>query len=514
MTGWVAFGIAMVLAPAAVAGRAITVEVDAPRVDGAQGRCEVLVGLDLGDRGLMGARRVGAMATVARVWLGEDLALPEGLVVTHDGRYLEVLEAGPCEPTLARQLRRLSATRELALPLPYPALERPRAWATQPALRPLVEAEPFLRALAAGLGVAEPTASDEQILEMLAEAMRDSDARLRVVGAVSMTHLTRRLPRGFELAADTGASPRLEPRTVLLPSVDGQSRFVILWPIERPDDGRFLAHLAGHPGFLLGQRLVRDHALLDRLEARWLDGPRLLALSGVVAGPGARAGLERLLTELDHLGRVPLTDARLLEGAALLAREGPRPMLARTPRSVSRLFAEALAPDLALIAVEPMRPDPDGAVAIIDAELVASWTAAAMSLRCPSPDDGRERNRILAEDHGLDAQRYLAISRAMGRDPERMRLIDRELQDRCAEDEKLRKLVPTRRIATLHREILCGRPEGAHADDQAEQLRRRAIYRRHGVDSSMHRPLVAMAKRSPSQRDELMAIERRCPESP
>lgn len=485
--------------------------------------CELSVGLDLGSAGRLAARRPGALEAMASAWLGAgDPSTRDGLLVEWDGRFLSLRKVGPCEEAvtdLGALLERVDHTRELSVPDPVV-----RAWLPPPELVSLRGKEALHRAIAAALGASETAASDEEVYELLVDAMREAPIAVRTRGRLTREVIARRLPRRMKAIAP--ATPRtlapFEPRTLLLPpQAVSMSRFWVLWRVDDRDDGVLLESLLGHRGHRLAERLVNDWGLVDELGAVWLQGPSLIVISGAVAGGGFKAPIERLFIELTELSMAlskrPASEEASTRGAWLLAsaRRGFSLLHRAAPRSpqhIARLLDDTLTRDLATVVVEPMRDDPETAVAVVDAELIATWTAATLDLRCPSPDDRRDKSALLEEEHGLDAKRYLAMSRALGRDSERMRLLDRELVDRCAEDMKLRAMLSSPRIIAMHREIRCGKAATLRTDDATEVARRRKVYRRYGIDSSVHRPLIAMARRSPTLLDELLAIDQRCPE--
>ena len=504
--------------------------------------CDLSIGLDLGAAGLMAARRPGALEAMASAWLhtgdGGGPATRNGLSVAWDGRFLSLEKSAPCRAApmhLASLLELVDLTRKLTVP--YPAV---RASTPPPELTALRRDEALHRATAAALGASETAGLDEEVHELLVDAMRVAPVLVRARGLTREavdSAVRRRLPKGMKAVVQPAPPKdelqRFEPKTLLLaPQAASTSRFWIVWRIDDHDArsvGVLLESLLGHRGHRLSERLVNDWGLVDELEATWLEGPALLVVSGAVAGDGFKAPIERIFVELAELSaamsRRPASEEAATHGAWLiaLAEHGPSPGQKSTspsPQAVARVLDEVLTRDLATVVVEPMRDDPETAVAVVDAELIAVWTAATLDLRCPPPDEHRDKNTLLSQEHALDVKRYLAMSRALGRDPDRMRLLDRELVDRCAEDTKLRAMLASARIIALHREIRCGRPSShpsrhvPHVDDATEVVRRRKVYRRFGIDSSVHRPLVAMARRSPGLRDELTAIDQRCPEVP
>lgn len=540
-------GTALVLSVLASSALARDVFVEASPQD--RTACGLSVGLDLGAAGLVAARRPGALEAMAAAWLeAGDAGNPtvhNGLTVDWDGRFLSLRKSAPCEgepSQLAALLALVDRTRELTVP--YPAV---RAWVPPPELAALRRDEALHRATAAALGASETAGLDEEVHEMLVAAMRVAPVLVRARG-LTREVIVRRLPKGMKALAQAAPAKlaRFEPRTLLLaPQASSVSRFWIVWRLEGPDfdrhdghdghaghehdarsTGPLLESLLGHRGHRLSERLINDWGLVDELAVVWLAGPSLLVVSGAVAGDGFKAPVERVFVELAELAAAmskrPASEEAAVHGAWLLAlarhRSSSGSQTSPSPQTVARLLSDMLTRDLATVVVEPMRDDPETAVAVVDAELITVWTAATLDMRCPAPDERRDKNTLLLEEHGLDARRYLAMSRALGRDAERMRLLDRELVDRCAEDTKLRGMLVSARIIAMHREIRCGRatsssPHDAHADDAGEVARRRKVYRRFGIDSSVHRPLIRMARRSPTLRDELTAIDLRCPEA-
>lgn len=483
--------------------RELVVEVETVATGGPSGEhCEVELSLALGLPGLNAARRGGLLEVTAL------LLEPARLDVGWDGVGFTFTGRGPCRPLIEEVhalWRRAGAlkvpgrfARPAVVPVELTALRRDAA---------------LHRALAVALGARETADSDAALLELLVDAVALAPGRLSVRGRLDKGSRGL-LPKSSEARAPAARAPPrpvLEQRAALMPlGADGTTRVYAMWQLVGDDRrlGSMLATLLGHPGYRLHERLVSDMGLVHTLEALWLDGPSLFAISASLPGPGHGPALERLFLELQALVRSlrvdPAEEVRAIRGAAALAGLDEVP----SPRELSNLIGRLDRESAALI-LEPGREDLDTQVSRIDQALIRSWVAATLDLRCPAPDETRDRNSLLIEDHGLEPRRYLAISRALGRDAERMRQLDRELIDRCEEDKKLRRMLKAEKIIALHKEVRCG---AVGAPDKVEELaRKKLIFARYRVDSSAYRPLIGMLRRSPIHRKALAAIDERCP---
>lgn len=489
--------------------------------------CRIELSFAPGLQGLVAARRPGLLEVAAL----ELLRGEEGFEVSWDGVWLTLGLDHDCRHGVTRALSLWKHAAALRTPsrLALPALSPPATLA--------LRADTALnRAVALALGAGETAAPDQALLELLIDALADADGRLVVTGPVSPSQ-RKRLPGRVQVHHDGSSpeaaddptphrrhkvadTPELKPGTLALaPGPDGTTRFWVLWRVGR--EGAVLATLLGHPGHRLAERLALDMGLVHTLSATFLEGPSLLVVSGSLPGPGSGAALERLFIEIQTLASSlhdsPADEVRALWGAAILtqkARYGSMPA-----RAVEKVLFE-LTRERATLVVEPGRDDLETQVTLIDSALIAQWIAATLDLRCPSPDETRDRNTLLSEKHGLEARRYLAISRALGRDTERMRQLDHELVDRCEEDKKLRRLLPASSIIALHKEVVCGGSGpgstrvAQNPDDPAEVTRRKGIFKKYRIDSSAYRPLLNMARRSPVLASTLAATAERCPEAP
>lgn len=486
------------------AGRTLTVDLEVEGSDWPEGRCEVELGLAPGEQGLVAARRPGLFEVAAMGFLGVGAGR---FALGWDGVWLSFRGEGPCGRLIERALGlwREAAGLKLA-PITTPPAVAP------PELEGLRHDRVLMSAVAMALGANETADEDLAHLELLVDALALAPGRLAVRGRPGSSELRalRSFPR---TSARPGALPEsipvLRPRAALLPmAADGTTQLVAMWQLAADDArlGPMLAALLGHAGHRLYERLVADMGLVHTMEARWLEGPRLLVVLMSAPGPGHGPALDRLFVELSTLTRSlredPAEHARALSGAAALARV-EAPSVSEVSKLIERLDRER-----AVLLVAPGREDLDTQVAHIDSALILRWVAATMDLRCPAPDETRDKNTLLVESHQLDPRRYLAMTRALGRDTERMRQLDRELVDRCEEDKKLRRMLPPQRILSLHKEARCGAV--GVPDAPAEVARRKLLFKRYRVDSSAYRPLVAMLRRSPVHAEALTAIEARC----
>lgn len=505
----IALGLVLGTVPATspAGAREIAVEVVASPRTGLP--CRATLTLYPDARARAAARRPHLIEAAAIALFGHELARHD-LDAAWDGVAFSLTSTGRCPEVVAAMAARwrglgeaMPPTRVIAPALSPPALVSLRRSAGRSA------------AAALGLGASEVAATDLDLTLVLVDALAEAPAWLRVESASPDAARSALDAAGLRGVRPRPPPPAFTPGPRLLPpGPDGMTRFWVAFRLAPDVPGHALATLLDHPGHRLVERLAIDMGLVHTLTASWLDGPALLVFEGALPGPGHLPAIERLLIELGQLGRSlarsPASEATALRGLAML--EGEDDDALALGRSLGEVLI-GLTQDQALIVVEPARDDLERQVSLVTTELILRWTAATMDLRCPAPDETRERNTLLAEEHDLDARRYLAISRALGRDAERMRQLDRELIDRCEEDKKLRRMMPLDKVVALHRQVRCGRPPGARPDDPAEVKRLRAIFARARLDSSTYRPLLAMARRSLPTRDALAAIDERCPEA-
>lgn len=496
-------GVAVLMAPLAhSAERTLTVELETDDRS-ADGRCEVELGLAPGHQGLVAARREGLFEVAALAFSPWELGRFE---VGFDGVWLSFRGTGPCDEGVEQALSLWRRAASLKMPgrVVPPAL-------TPPETAGLRRDAALMNAVAMALGASDTTEQDAALLELLVDALAVAPGRLVVRGRPAVSDL--RALRSYPRSAAGNGTPSPSPRAALMPmAADGTTTVYTMWQLAADEArlGPVLAALLGHPGHRLHERLVTDMGLVHTLEARWLAGPRLLVLMGSLPGPGHGAMLERLFVELATLVRSlraePAEHLGALTGAAVLAGvEAP------SAREISNALI-GLERERAVLLVEPGREDLDTQVAHVDSALILRWVAATLDLRCPAPDETRDKNTLLLESHQLEPRRYLALTRALGRDTERMRQLDRELVDRCDEDRKLRRMLRPELILKLHREVRCGAVAGPDAVE--EIARRKVLFKRYRIDSSAYRPLVAMLRRSPVHAVALLEIEARCEVAP
>ncbi|MFO0750054.1 MAG: hypothetical protein U1F43_30950, partial [Myxococcota bacterium] len=286
----------------------------------------------------------------------------------------------------------------------------------------------------------------------------------------------------------TGPAGTPGRRTEDAPAVgDGRGRLVMAWALSDDDVPLASAVAAdlGHPGGPVAGRLLDAHGAADAFAVTVTSDPAALVVSIVTSD--TKAARDRILRELEAFEIDPRPDAFVASGQALDA-----VTLERFVRRLPRVPASEL--------VQAAPANTDNIAADTDAVLL--FVRASIDLRCPAPGELRDSATLLEEKHGLDASRYLALSRALGRDSERFQEIDLEVRDRCAERSKLARMLAPQKVVALYKAVRC-------APNDAE--RERAL-RRGDVDASALRPLVALVRDEPRWSRAIDDIEAQCPE--
>ncbi|MCC6623297.1 MAG: hypothetical protein IT385_18710 [Deltaproteobacteria bacterium] len=294
-------------------------------------------------------------------------------------------------------------------------------------------------------------------------------------------------------ADDRDPASRPGRRTEDAPAdTDGRARLALAWAVEPADLAIATAAAAdlAHPGGPLVSRLTGSHGAADRVSVHVTTLPPAIVVVAVTRDP--RAARDRVLRELESFEIDPRPAALQAYAAARDAA-----VLERFVRRLARLPGS-----------EVVQVAPDGAAsALADAEDVMLFLRASIDLRCPAPGETRSSTELLEQKHGLDAARFLALSRALGRDPERFQGIDLEIRDRCAERAKLARLMPPGRVVSLYRAVRC-----LTVTDAAQRARAEATaFRRHDLDPSALGPLVALVREEPRWTKAIEDIERACP---
>ncbi len=463
--------------------------------------CEISLGLYLGAQAGPLALADDALETLAAIaLLGQDddlLALSAsrnlGTTVRFDGAHLRIVVEGSCEAAADLQHRRLD---QLLQSHPDRPRILPRADALAGLRSSLAAARVahLARGEKAPLGASDAHSLIQTVLAsspLFVETAPPSLAatlRARVLDGISQTRI-RPVP---------SASPPISRRPgpiALPPSRDGLGRLWLVFQAP-PALGPVLATLLSHPGFELTHHLREQHGLVESLAGTWFPALETLVLSVSIASDDIRSARDQLFAELSTLELSP----EAISGAIALS-----PPYSASAPNIERALRETLVP--ANAAIVYALPRADDAYPIIDADLIAHWAAAQVDMRCPPPGETRPLAEILHE-HGLEPDRFLLLTRILGRDRDRMADLDRELADRCNEFEKLRRLMPPKRLFALHRDIACA-PSTPRSEDD-ERSRREALCRKAGIDLSAYPPLLSMARREPALRQEIARIDSAC----
>jgi len=308
---------------------------------------------------------------------------------------------------------------------------------------------------------------------------------------------------------------------------------------------RTLATLLAAPGGLLTAPLVDDLAVARDVEVRGLDAPPALIVTVTSRGRSTADARARLLDALAPLtGRgAPelLFHGARLRAMALLdeAWEDPARRLdlvstwwsaghADDPdayrAALARELAELRPQDLVAWAeyalhasrrvVVELTPTnlPDQERIVLDADTLGDYLRILVDLRCPPRDRTYELVKLLEAKYGLTPERYVALTRVVAREPERMRELNHEAEQRCLEYRKLRAMVPPRRLLALHRSIACHASRIADPAERDATLER--IFHAADLDPSVYRPLLAMGREDPDLAAELARIDADCAPPP
>ncbi|PKN54434.1 MAG: hypothetical protein CVU56_26555, partial [Deltaproteobacteria bacterium HGW-Deltaproteobacteria-14] len=304
---------------------------------------------------------------------------------------------------------------------------------------------------------------------------------------------------------------------------------------------RVLDTLLAAPGGLLLGPLVDGFAVAREVDVHRVDAPPALVVTVTARGRSGADARARVLDLVAPLGtRGPpealLLGARELAATALQDEWGaPEHRLAL----VSTWWAAGLAHDpegyyaalqQALTELRPrdlvhwaeyalhesrrviveLTPTnvPDQERVVLDADTLTDFLRILVDLRCPPPGRTFELVELLASKYELTPERYVALARVVAREPERMRELNHEAEQRCLEYRKLRAMMPPRRVVALHHAVAC--QAGRIADDQRREATLERVFRGFDIDPSVYRPLIAMSREDPPIAAELERVDAEC----
>ena len=512
---WVVAATTAVGAAGALAWPASGRAAPAPARDGHDGRCVVTLRIALGGDAWAGASQLEA-AALAMTWAGGESALVDAAALGYQTRVhfedtdLVVSLEGPAVTWReALRIQRARVAEELDVGRwrgARPALEAP--------LAPAVRGAGFVRAVMRAWYL--PFAvNPEAAAARLTRALEEGPVALTVDCGGSRGSHTALPP---ELAARAKATPTpLPPRDrsggerQLPMTRAGFGRLWLVWELPRVPGGAggapdpwapLVARLLAHPGERLTERAIGAYGIARAIDAAVLPSLDAFVLVVDAAGRDPRAAQGRILEDLAAFAVTPAEIAGAARLAGMAADGLP------TAVELGRWVRTTLTASRVTSVVEPTSAADRTPFPVIDSDLVGRWFRATLDLRCPAAAETRDRTQLLAEKHALDSERYLALTRAIGSDPERLSQLEREISDRCLELKKLRGLVAPRRLVALYRAIRCAPPAANEAAGARAEGR---VFRQFDVDPSAFRPLVTMAQEDPQLLAALAEIDRRCP---
>lgn len=305
---------------------------------------------------------------------------------------------------------------------------------------------------------------------------------------------------------------------------------------------RVLTTLLASPGGLLFGPLVDGFAVAREVDVHREDAPPALVVTATARGRSTSDARARLLDAMAPLGERGPPEVLLLGARELAATElsdawgaperrlglvstwwaagrGEDPeayyaALQRAiadvrPRAFVRWAGYALHESRRVIVELTPTNVPDQERVVLDADTLTRFLRILVDLRCPPPGRTFELVELLDSKYDLTPERYVALTRVVAREPERMRELNHEAEQRCLEYRKLRGIMPSRRVVALHRAVSC--QAGRIADEERRDVALAQIYRRFDIDPSVYRPLLMMSREDPSVAVELDKIDAECP---
>lgn len=420
-------------------------------------------------------------------------------------------------------------------------------------------------------GVDAPPREPDRDLTALAAMVADAlpRASARVVIAASPAHLPAGddLERVFGASPprDGGPPARRDPsldadwqairpaRVAARHDVDSRRLVAVAWdhrgvarklgiPAAREEAlRRVLAVLLVDRGGVLYSPLVEGYGVARGIEVHIEPAPPALIVIATARGRSPVAARQRLLEALAPLAeRGPpesaFLGAREVAHAELEARwattegradlisawhsaDAPGPidtyrrdlaeaLLDVRPRDLLAWASHGLSPERQVVVELTPTGVPEQERVALDADTLTDYLRLLVDLRCPAPGRTVDLVALLDRKYGLTPERYVALTRVIAREPERMRELNHEAEQRCLEYRRLRELVPAARVVDLHRAITC---DAGRAGDEARRERARdAVFRAYDLDPSVYRPLIAMAREDLDLAPALEAIDAEC----
>ena len=377
------------------------------------------------------------------------------------------------------------------------------------ALRP--DAEPPC----AGAGCSDMVARvglELDVLRVLAHALGGhgggrEDTDLEVARLALLLETARAEPGVFCGRSD---SRRVTPRELIsLPALGPETptpeRLHVVLPLPDEGDGEdgaavarlFALHLA--PGGPLGRALAAPPQRIVQVWLRRHVTAGVLTLSLDLPRGGRWRDVQREVASVLG-GPLPWLGAEALAAGGLTMDDHAR---------LRPLVARALAPAAATFVHVAGRGGSDERRNGPDPERYEQFVLASVTLRCAAATDTRDGMTRLSEGHGLLAEAWRELAREVASDPEVASALEREIQDRCGELAWLRRNLPSERLLALYEGWAC-RIRG-NRDPEVRYRLVRALLERHGLDSAVLAPAVALGRGDPFLATRMGVIDARCP---
>ena len=141
-------------------------------------------------------------------------------------------------------------------------------------------------------------------------------------------------------------------------------------------------------------------------------------------------------------------------------------------------------------------------------QLLDMFVRMLVDMRCPLSGGRADVRALLRDKYEMTTSRYARLTRAIAREPRLMHRLGDEARTRCSEFNRLRSILPPRKIPSLYEEVSCG--PGLTPETKLARKRLRRILKRYGIDRSWVRPLVGMAREDTGLARELRRVDMQC----
>ncbi len=277
-----------------------------------------------------------------------------------------------------------------------------------------------------------------------------------------------------------------------------------IWSHRRSGEHSAVGLTAEVRGRQLAEARSRLVASIEQLGSRRLERRLMRGISRIA------------VMRLDARWSAPETRAALVQELRRLSSEAPAAVFSQLraalvslePADMRDFASYAFASDrLAIVEMMPTSMPAENDV-VVDADTSNRFLRILVDLRCPKPGNPRRAEDLLATKYQLSGEQYVALSRAIARQPRRLRDLNSEAEMRCLEHTRLLEVVNDTRALALHKALACG-PAQVDDSDRREALQS-SIFDRFDLDPSIYRPRMALAAEDMSMRVKLAAIDARC----